>query len=129
MMYDFNDVMDEIFNGFNDVIKEVNESINGLKSDVVEFEDRYEVLTDVPGTIKDDINISYEDKVLKIEVKKPEEKNEGKIVFKERANSSKKFITLPKEIDFEGSKASLQDGVLKIVLMKRMPKKTSIIID
>lgn len=129
MMYDFNDVMDNIINGLNDAYSEVSDYFNGLKSDVIEFEDRYEILTDVPGAIKDDIKISFENKVLSIEVKKPEEKNEGKVIFKERNNASKKMINIKSDIDFEGTKANLSDGVLKIVLMKHMSKKTSIVVE
>ena len=103
------------FNMFMD-----NEATVLIPVDVYEIENGYEVLADIPGVKKEDINISFEDGVLTIEAKK--EKKEGKYFIKERSASKLKRVINFGDIEDESLKAKYSDGVLTIQLMVKAPE-------
>jgi len=89
--------------------------------DVKETKDAYEVLADLPGMEKKDINISLHDNVLTVSgERKYEEKSEDENrYFQERVhgNFSRSF-RLPYQVDQKDVRAEYKDGVLKVVLLK-----------
>ncbi len=89
--------------------------------DVKETKDAYEVLADLPGMEKKDINISLHDNVLTVSgERKHEEKSEDENrYFKERVygNFSRSF-RLPYQVDHKDVHAEYKNGVLKVVLQK-----------
>jgi HSP20 family protein len=99
---------------------------------VKEFTDRYELSAKVPGYLKEDIGISFQDNMIIIEgeMKHEEEKEEGSYVMQEFVSGSfKRGVTLNSKVDSDNVEAELENGILKIKVPKLpevMPKKISI---
>ena len=93
--------------------------------DVAESETAYTVTLDVPGIAKDDVKISIDGKVVRVEAqaKADSEKKDGeRVLYRERSVSSvKRSFALPVEIDEAASTAKLDNGVLTLTLNKRQP--------
>ena len=93
-----------------------------MKTDVKEFDDRFELSAEVPGFAKDEVEISIENNVMiiKAEHKEQNEKKEdGKIISSERSfSSSQRSFVIPEGVKLDEIKASSEDGVLKIVMPK-----------
>jgi HSP20 family protein len=76
----------------------------------VEQDDKAWTLSlDVPGLARDDLSVSIEGPVVRIE-SKPEAKRQLKAAYE-----------LPQEIDVEATSAKLENGVLTLVLAKKQP--------
>ena len=94
--------------------------------DVVEDEKGFSVKADIPDYEKEDINISLDGSELTISGQKNKEgKNDNKnYIRRERVFSSfQKVVRLNEDIDIDGIKASLKNGVLDLSLPKKMTKK------
>ena len=93
--------------------------------DVAESDAAYTVTLDVPGIAKDDVKISIDGKVVRVEAqaKADSEKRDGqRVLYRERSVSSvKRSFALPVEIDEAASSAKLDNGVLTLTLNKRQP--------
>ena len=112
MLYLRDNLFDDMFNCFTQ---------NDLRSDVSFEENEYDITVDVPGVDKKDIDISFNDDVLTVNVKY-EKKNEKKnYTVKERfySNTSRSFYL--ENANPEAIKAKLENGVLNIKVAK-MPK-------
>lgn len=112
MLYLRDNLFDDMFNCFTQ---------NDLRSDVSFDENEYDITMDVPGVDKKDIDISFNDDVLTVNVKY-EKKNEKKnYSVKERvyANTSRSFYL--ENANPEAIKAKMENGVLNIKVSK-MPK-------
>lgn len=112
----------DVFNGLSVF------STSRLQTDATETDDYYELDLNVPGIKKEDINISYENQYLTIEVSKNSINDDKKYLIKE-INSSKikRSYYLP-NVNSDSIKASLIDGVLTIKLDKASKKETKNII-
>ena len=112
MLYLRDNLFDDMFNCFTQ---------NDLRSDVSFEENEYDITVDVPGVDKKNIDISFNDDVLTVNVKY-EKKNEKKnYTVKERfySNTSRSFYL--ENANPEAIKAKLENGVLNIKVAK-MPK-------
>ena len=90
--------------------------------DLKDIGDKYKLKVDIPGSDKNEINISSKDGVLKIEAKRSKEEKEekGNFLKQERFESSyMRMITLPKDADTDKLKSSYKNGVLEIVIPKK----------
>ncbi|MBD3230515.1 MAG: Hsp20 family protein [Candidatus Lokiarchaeota archaeon] len=93
------------------------------KMDIKEYDDKYDVLVEVPGFDKEDIEIEINNNILTIKsekkTKKEEEDEEGNYVYRERSymNFSRK-LRLPENVHSDDIKASMEKGVLKVELHK-----------
>jgi HSP20 family protein len=88
---------------------------------VKETKDAYEVLADLPGMEKKDINISLHDNVLTVSgERKFEEKSEDENrYFQERTYGSfSRSFRLPYQVNQKDIRAEYKNGVLKVVLLK-----------
>ncbi|HHD16193.1 MAG TPA: Hsp20 family protein, partial [Euryarchaeota archaeon] len=65
---------------------------------------------------------------LKLEFEEKEEKrDEGRFLLKERRSfRSTRSLTLPEEVDEEKISANLKDGILRVELPKKSPKKKKV---
>lgn len=96
----------------------------------VDVEDRgkdYKVTADLPGYAKEDVNIEISDDMIKIEAKKTrsEEEKQKNYVRQERmAQTFYRRVYLPEKIKSDDAKASLNNGILEIILPKKEPKET-----
>jgi HSP20 family protein len=93
------------------------------RMDVIDRGDRYEVLVDLPGVKKEDINVSIEGARVAVtaEAKSQRETKDGdRVLHSERfAASYARSFELPAEVTEEGAEASFENGVLKLGLPKR----------
>ena len=83
--------------------------------------DHYVVNVDVPGAKKEDINVDLENGYLTIGVQEKEEKEDKKYLHHERFFGSYSRTFYLGEVDKENVSASLDNGVLTIVLPKSKP--------
>lgn len=128
-----------IFNMFEDFVEksssdELKEN-HGKKSscsialDIIENDQQYLVIANLPGVSKENVKISYLRAQLIIEANMEEniESNE-KVLRKERfCGLYYRTINLPDHIDHEKITAKMENGILKLVLPKMVEKKTNMI--
>jgi HSP20 family protein len=91
--------------------------------DVAEDENSVTVRADLPGLKKNDINLSLDKDVLSIRGEKRsenEEKNKNYHRVERFYGSFERHITLPSTVDETQIKAEYKDGVLSILLPKRI---------
>ena len=102
---------------------------NLMKTDIKEFDDKYEVEIDLPGFKKDEIEAKLENGYLTISAAKgldKEEKDEkdGKYIRKERySGAMSRSFYVGDELKQEDIKAKYEDGILKLSVPKEEPKK------
>jgi HSP20 family protein len=98
-------------------------SVSRARMDVIDQGDRFEVLVDLPGVRKEDINVTIEGARVAIaaETKRQEQVKDGeRVLHSERfAASYARSFELPAEVTEEGAEASFENGVLKLGLPKR----------
>ncbi|KAL9647339.1 hypothetical protein ABK040_011704 [Willaertia magna] len=119
-----NDWMDTLFVdpflvGDDRVVKEFSPN-----TDVSETDNEIKIICNVPGLGKEDIKIGVDEqhRVLTItgEIKKEiKEDNETYHCVERNVGSFYRSVSLPKTVDFDGIKATIEHGLLKI----RVPKK------
>jgi HSP20 family molecular chaperone IbpA len=82
---------------------------NTLGFDVTEDEKAWTLSLDLPGIMRDDLNITVEGAVVRLETK-PEAKRQYRAAYE-----------LAEEIDTEATVAKLENGVLTLTLGKKVP--------
>jgi HSP20 family protein len=99
-----------------------------IRLDVSEADDAYTVKAEIPGVRKEDIHVEIEGTQVLItaEVKKDvEEKKEGRVLRSERSyGMASRMFTLGFEVDRSKAVAKYLDGVLTLVLPKKMSVHT-----
>ena len=88
--------------------------------DLVEYEDRLELVADLPGLSEKDIDLQFEDGVLTVRAERslaaPED---GRVLRRERgAQRFARSFALGDTVDVDRIEATMRDGVLRI----RLPK-------
>ena len=89
--------------------------------DVVEHKDKYEVVAELPGVSKEDINVDLHHQTLKIEVEKKEEKKSEGAEYRSverRFGKAARSFYLPNDADSANCKASFENGILKLDIPK-----------
>lgn len=92
--------------------------------DVVESAQNTVLVADMPGVDAGDVEVTLEKSILTIRGKPAKEKPEGvSLVYSEYGiGDFERSFTISEEIDRENITASINDGVLKVVLSKASPK-------
>lgn len=128
-----NNDLNSIFSGvFKEVEKNVKEQGVLLTADVKETPTGFVVFADVPGIKKEDIKITFDDGVLKIET--PERDldavNEGeKFLVAQRQNLKKVgYFKFKQNVDHESIKATYRDGVLTVEIQKKEKENTKTVV-
>lgn len=123
----FDDFMDDF--GFPDVNKELygKHTKNVMKTDVRELEDGYEIIMDLPGFKKDEIEIMLENGYLNVSATKGLDKDEsdkaGKYIRRERyAGSMSRSFYVGDDITHEDIHAKFENGILKLDVPKKEAK-------
>ena len=123
----FDDFMDDF--GFPDVNKELygKHAKNVMKTDVMELEDGYEIIMDLPGFKKDEIEIMLENGYLNVSATKGLDKDEsdkaGKYIRRERyAGSMSRSFYVGDDITHEDIHAKFENGILKLDVPKKEAK-------
>lgn len=130
----FNDdfgLFDPFFNSdlfmFND-----HKNPNPMKCDIVENDNDFELIFDIPGVNKEDVRIDYENETLTISASRKSENDKKHYVRRERNFFEVKRSFYVGEIDENEIKAKMDSGVLTITIPKEKEKvitKKSINID
>lgn len=122
----FSDAFDEMFNRVFEPVQG-EDNVVAARVDIHDKGTAFEVLADLPGVAKNDVKVTVEDNRVSIEAeaKREQERKDGeRVVYSERfASKFVRAFTLPAEVDSNGAKAKLEDGVLTLTL----PKKASVI--
>ena len=119
---------DDFFkNPFAGAVDQVNSS-RLMKTDVREKENDFEVLMDLPGVPKENIQIELKDGYLTVSAKKSnvteEQSSDGKFIRKERfEGSAKRSFYVGEYANEQNISAAYKDGVLTI----NIPKEPEII--
>ena len=102
-----------------------------FKIDVQENDNEYVIEAELPGVNKDEVNIEMNEGRLSISIQREEIKDEENknYVHKERRYSSMSRSIYLDEAKSEGIKASLENGVLNIIVPKETKPNNSIKID
>ena len=102
-------------------------AVESMAVDLVEHDDEFVAIVDLPGFERDDIEIEITDHTLRIEADHDEhiETAEEAYLQKERHHESiHRSIQLPNDIDREAASATMQNGVLSITLPKLQTEDT-----
>jgi HSP20 family protein len=95
------------------------------RMDVIDKGSAYEVVVDLPGVRKDDINVAIEGAWITINAEakgSQESKNGDRLLHSERwACAYSRSFELPSEVTEAGADAKFENGVLRLTLPKREP--------
>lgn len=88
--------------------------------DLVAYADRVELVADLPGLAREDVELQYEDGVLTIRAERTlDVPEDGRVVRRERsARTFSRSFALGEDVDVDGIQATMKDGVLRITLPK-----------
>jgi HSP20 family protein len=115
-------------------LKEPVQRMNGViapfRVDAIDASDHYEIEAELPGFSKEDISISYtQDKYLTIRAERHDAEEERVYIYHERRNGIYERSFQVDAIDWDNTSASLQAGVLHIILPKSSEGKDRKFID
>lgn len=94
-------------------------------TDIIEGKDEWVIVSEIPGVKKEDISISFEDSMLKIEAKKEllkkNSKDNDKLSEIQFGTYKRKFKLAP-DVDSSKIEASYENGVLELTIPKKKEK-------
>lgn len=120
-----NDFFENMFRTPFDMMRNVQ--IPGMKADVQEFDDKYQMDIELPGFTREEIHADLENGYLTIQAEhseNKEEKNEKDGTYIRRERYSGKYqrsFYVGDEMTQEDIKANFRDGVLKLEIPKKEP--------
>ena len=126
-IFDFDSLFNDFFHGFRLPRRHdgENEPLAGMRVDVHETDDNYEIHADLPGVKKEDIAITLQNDVLTVSASKEteSEKKKGKVIWKERSSGSisRSFNVSPGTTQ-DDITANFADGVLTLSVPKLKPE-------
>lgn len=88
--------------------------------DVTEYEKKYEVVVELPGVKREDVELKVEGGTLTIRGARKPDVDEGvKAVRTERPHGAfRRSLSLPEDVDAAGVTAGLENGILRLELPK-----------
>lgn len=122
MPFDRSDL--ELFDRFFNT-KEQAPSLMKLRVDLEDKGDHYELTADLPGFSKEDVEISINDKIMTIHAEKSEssESREKNYICRERRSGSFSRSFDISGIDADAISGSFKDGVLTVLMPKKVDEK------
>ena len=118
--------MDQPFNP----VGRVSGALADFRVDVVDTEDRYEVFAELPGFTKEEIMISYdENKHFSISAERLEPEMPLKYLCHERRTGKFERSFYVDDIDQEQVSATFENGVLHVLLPKKIGRKDRTVFD
>ena len=136
-------LFDDFFR-FPDFGRDVEKKLYGkhaaqvMKTDVHEHDDHYEIVIDLPGFKKDQINLELQNGYLTVSAAKGLDKDEktekGKLIRQERyAGAMQRSFYVGENLTEEDIKAGFKHGVLSLQIPKKeapqVPEKKTIMIE
>ncbi len=135
----FDTLFDRMFSDtFPELAKEVGVDVfqKGAypKCDIINFDDRIEIVAEIPGLTKEQISIDIDGDVISLKGEKGskiEEKEGGTYVRRElkRSSFNRSLTADSKVFDLDGVKAVFKDGILELTIPrkeKQLPSKRTI---
>jgi HSP20 family protein len=122
----FNDEVLRPFRMFEEMAETLNERGWAPAVDIRETEEAYEVLADLPGFDKKNVDITLENNILTLRGERKWEGEEEKQAYRriERAYGEfSRSFSLPTQVDAETVEAKFTDGVLTIKIPKAEESK------
>lgn len=126
-------LFDELDKGFNHLMNEVLKPESGaeIPTTVMEADNHYLVVCDLPGLAEDQIDVSLDKGVLKITAQRaqPEDQSLTVVANERRFGELRRQVKLGGEVDMESVDAELSNGVLTIKVGKPssvLPRKIQI---
>ncbi len=123
-IFDVDSLFNDFFQGFGRPATRASDAgaVAGMRVDVHESGDEYQIHADLPGVKKEDINITLQNDVLTVTASKnteSEKKEEGKVIWRERSSGtiSRSFSVSPGTRQDDVS-ANFSDGVLTLSVPK-----------
>ncbi len=115
-------LFDDFFSRFYE--EESGDQFRSMAMDIVEHDNEFEVMANLPGFRKENVKISMHDSQLIIEAKCEESKEEkkGTVYRCERYSGSyRRSLHLPESVDAGNIQAKMEDGVLRLTIPKKQP--------
>ena len=106
-------------NGYRQLVKST------FPVDIQQTDESYEILADLPGFDKSQIDIDLDNHLLTIHAQH-ESKNEKCLVKERHQRSFKRSFSLPEDADADNIKASMEKGVLTVTVPKTQKTTTKI---
>lgn len=135
-LFNLHNEMGRIFGdllGSNDVETNAENSSWMPTVDISETDNSYEIHAELPGVLKNDVNVTVTDNLLTIKgVKRQEEKSDESNIHRveRRYGTFQRSFTLPRQVNTAGIKAGFKDGILTLHIPKvEEAKPTEIPID
>jgi len=120
--------LDNFFDDFT-----TDKKLMNMNCDIYEEDGKYNIVMDIPGFDKKDINIDVEDGYLTIEASRNIENNDEdkRYIRRERVYGSYKREFYVGDVNHDDINASFKDGTLKVVvpMVEEKKSKKSISID
>lgn len=123
---DFDDLFGRFLGTRSGVTRNAEPEAWSIPLDVVQDGDNLVVTASIPGTSKDEIEVSVDDNVLtiKAETESSSEKDtDGYLLRERRTGSYYRALRLPETVDYESTTSTFKQGVLTITLPKLESKK------
>lgn len=127
-IFDFDSLFNDFFNGFGrSTLPAGRDNMAGMRVDVHENDEEFEIHADLPGVKKSDIEITLADDILTVSARKnteSEKKDKGKVVWRERSSGAitRSFSVSPGTTE-KDIKANFNDGVLTLTVPKKAGEK------
>lgn len=117
----YNDLIDDFFARpmraiFNDALQDYN-GLNPLRVKVKEEDDHYILRAEIPGLRKEDISLSFEDGLVTLKADWKEERED------QLRSGVYQWSRAFSDIDVDKSKATLENGMLRVELPKSEKSK------
>jgi HSP20 family protein len=123
---DFDDLFNRFLGTRHGITRSTHTEAWSIPLDVVQDGDSLVVTASIPGTSKDEIDVSVEDNVLTIKAEaasSSEKDTNGYLLRERRTGSYYRALRLPETVDSENAESTFKDGVLTITLPKLESKK------
>ena len=104
--------------------------MDGMKTDIVENGNSYELKADLPGFAKEDINVDLKDHVLTISAshkanKEEKDQKSGRVLRQERSTANyQRSFRVDEDVKPEDISAKYENGVLTLALPKKEAVET-----
>ena len=120
-----------LFDGFDDLFNGMLEK--DMKTNIVENDDNYIITSEIPGVLKEQVNINVEDSTLTIKVNKQDVKEDKKnYIVKERVEKEVSRSFYLDNMNEDEIEAKMDNGILTIKVNKLKdikPKQKTITIE
>ena len=120
----------DIFDVWDDFFKPMfyDEQIDGMRTDIKETADVYQLAIEMPGFQKDEIKVALENGYLTVSAEKAEKEENGKetsakYLRRECRVSCQRSYYVGDDVQEENVKAKYENGMLTLVVPKVAPKK------